>query len=363
MISILPKIKGFLQKEKTEALDALIEQGQFWKKNWNILVLDAVFILGSLFLVKFGFISSTPGIITLTIVLILYLLFSMIRRILLQVKSLTYYNLFNFFVEFIILILLILSLFSLMYMIPIKDSSIIGKNPPKVFLDFFYFSGVTFFSLGYGDLTPTGSYRLLSIFEVFIGVFIFTNFIAFGINIIYEKTNRAKWEPIKVKVTEELNQQFSSVLTDIAMICELREAMTFESQVTHEEVIKKDNEIVLNKIKTFAEQGGIKIGDHYKEHILKGSFGDLFKTREDFLNTFQIKYSGYLEPEVIIKLIDVQKAFNHIDGDIIIRNKQVDNNWSRLDDDNSVIARIESNFQVIVNGIQFMADKGILKYK
>ena len=37
--------------------------------------------------------------------------------------------------------------------------------------------------------------------------------------------------------------------------------------------------------------------------------------------------------------------------------------WLRLDDDNSVIARIENNFQVIVNGIQFMADKGILKYK
>ncbi len=40
----------------------------------------------------------------------------------------------------------------------------------------FYFSGVTFYTIGYGDLTPTGVFRGIAVLEGFVGVFMMAYF-------------------------------------------------------------------------------------------------------------------------------------------------------------------------------------------
>ena len=51
------------------------------------------------------------------------------------------------------------------------------------FLDCLYFSGITFFTIGYGEITPIGSIKLLVLFEGFLGVFISGLFI-----VVFAKT-------------------------------------------------------------------------------------------------------------------------------------------------------------------------------
>ena len=53
---------------------------------------------------------------------------------------------------------------------------------------------------------------------------------------------------------------------------------------------------------------GISVSGVYKERLLNGDFGTLFKKREEFLNQFQLKYLDYIEADVINTLIDVQKS-------------------------------------------------------
>ena len=45
-----------------------------------------------------------------------------------------------------------------------------------------YFSGVTLFSIGYGDLVPYGFFRIVAILQAFIGSFIVLSFFSLGVS-------------------------------------------------------------------------------------------------------------------------------------------------------------------------------------
>ena len=49
----------------------------------------------------------------------------------------------------------------------------------------FYFSGVTLLSIGYGDIIPYGFFRVISIFESFIGSFIILSFFSVGLSHVF----------------------------------------------------------------------------------------------------------------------------------------------------------------------------------
>lgn len=51
----------------------------------------------------------------------------------------------------------------------------------------FYFSGITFLSIGYGDISPHGFFRVISLIEGFIGNFIVVAFFSLGISQIFMK--------------------------------------------------------------------------------------------------------------------------------------------------------------------------------
>ncbi|MBT4936397.1 hypothetical protein HON22_00615 [Candidatus Peregrinibacteria bacterium] len=49
----------------------------------------------------------------------------------------------------------------------------------------FYFSGVTLLSIGYGDIVPYGFFRVISLFEGFIGSFIILSFFSVGLSQVF----------------------------------------------------------------------------------------------------------------------------------------------------------------------------------
>ena len=63
------------------------------------------------------------------------------------------------------------------------------------FFDSLYFSGITFLTIGYGEITPVGIVRILAIFEGVIGILGLSSFLVARItsyNVCYTKLLR--WE-------------------------------------------------------------------------------------------------------------------------------------------------------------------------
>jgi potassium channel LctB len=58
-------------------------------------------------------------------------------------------------------------------------------NRVEGFDNAFYFSGVTLLSIGYGDIVPYGFFRVISLFEGFIGSFIILSFFSVGLSQIF----------------------------------------------------------------------------------------------------------------------------------------------------------------------------------
>ena len=86
-------------------------------------------------------------------------------------------NMWTVFLSYIIFIFCVLLLFSSGYRYMECSSqfspSMIGSDSLKS-EDFFYFSAITFFTVGYGDVCPIGWNKQVAIFNAFVGVFINT---------------------------------------------------------------------------------------------------------------------------------------------------------------------------------------------
>jgi hypothetical protein len=64
------------------------------------------------------------------------------------------------------------------------NSLVVGPGGPPGFYDVFYFSGVTFTTVGYGDLAPTGPGKLLAVIESMMGWVIMSLITAIFIRIL-----------------------------------------------------------------------------------------------------------------------------------------------------------------------------------
>ena len=75
--------------------------------------------------------------------------------------------------------LIIAGLFSFVEFLWQNDVNHICKNSKSNYWEFLYFNFTTILTIGYGDYLPTGSFRVLSIFEAIIGLGIFSLVISF----------------------------------------------------------------------------------------------------------------------------------------------------------------------------------------
>lgn len=65
-----------------------------------------------------------------------------------------------------------------------NNISLDTENPMLILFDLVYFSAMTFFTIGFGDITVTGLFRVVVMFESFVGVGFTSVYIAFSMNLI-----------------------------------------------------------------------------------------------------------------------------------------------------------------------------------
>jgi len=70
----------------------------------------------------------------------------------------------------------VILIFSLIYWAAGDNIAHEGNDDPSL-RECFYLSGVTFTSLGYGDITPTGYYQVLAVVEALMGVSLMSLFV------------------------------------------------------------------------------------------------------------------------------------------------------------------------------------------
>ncbi|GEM_PF-6595100 len=89
-------------------------------------------------------------------------------------------------------IVLIQAAFALIYLIPDERTSTylvhvnaaMGTEQKVIsFLDALYFSGVTLFTVGYGDILPKGGFRFIAMAEFYAGTLVVFALFAFGVGI------------------------------------------------------------------------------------------------------------------------------------------------------------------------------------
>jgi hypothetical protein len=177
----------------------------------------------------------------------------------------------------------------------------------------------------------------------------------------YEKSQR--WNKINKSILNNLNEQLTGIFIEINNYAGIDTTVICLPNTNEKEISKIIRKKRLNQIKEISLKKNFKIIKEYKEHIIKGNLGTIFKRREEYLNQFQLKYLEYFKAEVIISLMNLQNALYLIDQEIVIRNKQVNNNWIRLNTDEQIISNIESNMQKIVDILQFLIEKKIFYYK
>jgi amino acid transporter len=112
-----------------------------------------------------------------------------------------YFNLFKtkhihkseYIISIIFVFFLTITMFAVIYAEPIENSNNyfmeFGKPYNISFFDAFYFSTTTITTLGYGDITPVGIFRLFVVIEVLMGL-IYTGSMIYFIVKIFEKNQK-----------------------------------------------------------------------------------------------------------------------------------------------------------------------------
>ncbi len=72
------------------------------------------------------------------------------------------------------------SLFALIYRYTAAGASCLTGGAPD-FWNAFYFSGVTLFTVGYGDIVPKGDFRFTSIVQIYLGHLLIFTVVAWGL--------------------------------------------------------------------------------------------------------------------------------------------------------------------------------------
>jgi hypothetical protein len=143
-----------------------------------------IVILGALlFSLVFGFVQpSTPNfLVTGCLTLAMPFLFD--RFLLRMLDGSSSVQPHQFLIRVLIVTLGVQAIFAGIYRWASTPTDHLVLNGKAVgsFVDTFYFSVITFFTVGYGDITPIGDFRFTVIVEIFIAVVLLSAFLTWGL--------------------------------------------------------------------------------------------------------------------------------------------------------------------------------------
>jgi len=134
-------------------------------------------------------------------------------------------------------------------------------------------------------------------------------------------------------------------------------------KIAHNEIKKLFTSIFyeINLLCGYSETKNVKVSEPYIQIVLDGKKGKIFKRREKDVERLQNLYMFYLETDVINQLINVRQAYYRIDIAISTRNKQIERDFLRSESDVDLLNNIQTNLQIIKDGLQFFKDKKIME--
>jgi hypothetical protein len=272
------------------------------KKHWWKFILTLALIILVEFLSTNNFIDKIYGFI-LIIVFIIILFIAFITYQFSYVKT---FSIADFVTQSISLIILLLLLFTYIYSMQYNNSGVINQGGIKIteFNELLYFSGVTFFSLGYGDYTPTGVYKYVAIFEVFCEVIIIANLISFGLATINENKRQAEWKPIR----DEAEKLVKVEIKNTGII--VRNLFTYTSAAVAlpaGATVQQTNEIFDNSHKEDMKHL-TKLSDNALAELFSYSKEQkyIFNDEKKELNNIEIKYGSHLTVESRMQIMKLQ---------------------------------------------------------
>ena len=177
---------------------------------------------------------------------------------------------------------------------------------------------MTFFTLGYGDIVPVGTFRYLAIFEVFLGVILMGTFFSFGVNLVHQGHQDRLWNPIKDSATRNIKSRLWNLSIDVLHMYRGSDLVfSTAREMSHEEISRAADENSLKQIDRIlrSENPGDLIDlDVIKQYesIMTTGFEGLFSKYRESLDSLEIKYGRDLEAEKRILLMQVQNQLERL---------------------------------------------------
>ena len=208
--------------------------------------------------------------------------------------------------------------FALLYYIPTPDNYLKSIHGLELsFIDYIYFSGVTFSSLGYGDIIPSGNfYKLLAIFQVFYGLIFITTLFSLLVSNFNKSLEQAKWKLVSkssielIRHTLEKLQKsiFHMFLKDFEPISILK--LRVEPITQHQKnQFRQHMEGILNNTK-HVEIDLYTIKELNKDE--KDPLHSYLMELSQKVNDMEVRYSPNLPPHLHKMLIDLQVEIKNI---------------------------------------------------
>ena len=239
-----------------------------------------------------------------------------------QSKEVKTFSFSGYIFQALFLVVAILAVCAFGYYVPSENGKLIGSammtpgTPSEV--ESLYFSAVTFFTLGYGDIVPVGTFRYLAIFEVFLGVILMGTFFSFGVNLVHQGHQDRLWNPIKDSATRNIKSRLWNLSIDVLHMYRGSDLVfSTAREMSHEEISRAADENSLKQIDRIlrSENPGDLIDlDVIKQYesIMTTGFEGLFSKYRESLDSLEIKYGRDLEAEKRILLMQVQNQLERL---------------------------------------------------
>jgi len=173
----------------------------------------------------------------------------------------------------------------------------------------------------------------------------------------------ARWNAIKGIALKELNMELNKIFIDFSNITNFNRALTCDSRITNEEMSRMIDRNVIKQLEEHSKNKTIALNPYDKDILIEGKYGELFKNRTNFMDKYLDRYMNYLDPEIIIPLLRIRHSLNRFDSQIVIWNKQKQNNWLQLDTKESLENSLTLFAQGIMDNLVILKNKGIFIYK